>query len=56
MTSPEPAMDSHFEGVRKRAAVCSKPPSEVGVGMTTSVVFGSRLVVPELGVLVKGRK
>jgi len=33
---PDLARRSHVDGGRKRAAVCSFPPSEVGVGITTS--------------------
>ena len=36
MISPERAMSNHVAAGRKRAAVCSIPPSCVGVGMTVS--------------------
>lgn len=47
MISPERAIESHAEGGRKRAAVCSSPPSEVGVGMIASVLVGSEPGVEE---------
>lgn len=36
MTRPLCARRSQVEGGRKRAAVCSSPPSGVGVGITVS--------------------
>lgn len=36
MISPARDMESHLEGGKKRAAVCSIPPSEVGVGISAS--------------------
>ena len=47
MISPERAIESQVEGGRKRAAVCSSPPSEVGVGMIASVLVGSEPGVEE---------
>jgi len=40
----ERARESHLAAGRKRAAVCSRPPSGVGVGMTTSSVSAEREV------------
>ena len=40
MISPERAMESQADGGRKRAAVCSLPPSEVGAGMMASFFVG----------------
>lgn len=40
MISPERAIESQADGGRKRAVVCSIPPSEVGVGMIASVLVG----------------
>lgn len=36
MIRPSCARRSHADAGRKRAVVCSKPPSVVGVGMATS--------------------
>ena len=36
MISPVRDMESHFEAGRKRAMVCSIPPSEVGTGIVAS--------------------
>ena len=49
----ERARESHLAAGRKRAAVCSRPPSGVAVGMTTSSV--SAEVEVEL-VVGRGRK
>ncbi len=54
MISPDRAIESQAEGGRKRAAVCSRPPSEVGVGMIASDVIGREPGDEELE--GKGRK
>lgn len=54
MISPERAMESQAEGGRKRAAVCSRPPSDVGVGMIASDVVGRE--VGDEALDGKGRK
>ena len=57
MISPERLLDSHSEGDRKRASVCSMPPSEVGVGMTASGLIDTELAVDDGDdVLCRGRK
>ena len=33
MISPDRAIESHLDGGKNRAAVCSIPPSEVGLGI-----------------------
>lgn len=47
MISPDWAIFSQAEGGRKRAAVCSMPPSEVGVGIIASWVEGTGIVAEE---------
>lgn len=47
MISPASACLSQAEGGRNRAAVCSMPPSEVGVGIIASWVEGRFVVLDE---------
>lgn len=56
MISLDLAIESHVDGGRNRAAVCSMPPSEVGLGIMASD-FTDNVPVIEGGVwLGKGRK
>ena len=59
MMDPEVACESQALGGRKRAVVCSMPPSDVGTGMTASLAMGRPLVeddCDELVVLGSGKK
>ena len=56
MIFPRRHRDSHFDAGRKRAVVCSFPPSEVGFGITASASDGSEAVEDEEGLLGRGRK
>ena len=50
MTSPVRARWSQVDAGRKRAAVCSSPPSWVGIGMTDSDGMGAVLSAFDVGV------
>lgn len=50
------AIESHFQGGRKRAAVCSTPPSDVGVGITTSRSLSKDTSDDCFGAFDKGRR
>lgn len=56
MISPARAMESHSGGGKKRAAVCSIPPSDVGVGITASDWTGKGPAAGEASVFATGRK
>lgn len=49
------AWESQVEQGANRAAVCSRPPSEVGVGITDSVMV-VELDIDEVGSWVRGKK
>ena len=56
MTSPDRAMDSHLDGGRNLAAVCSLPPSEVGGGIVLSPLPPGTAEEEEDSELRSGRK
>lgn len=56
MISPACDMESHLEGGKNRAAVCSMPPSDVGVGISASDWTGKGPAADEDSFFATGRK